>query len=239
MIFLLRHRTLFNYAQPVSFASNILHLEPRNLPWQNILSSKLTIEPKPTIHTSHVDYFGNKVSFCTVEDLHSAMDVLIESTIEILPRPSNPTGGTLWENVQATLRNDLSLEGLDAYQYCFGSPASPIIPEAKTYAMVSCKPKYSVHEVAQDLMHRINTEFTFDPTATTVSTPVQDVLKSKRGVCQDFAHLMISCLRSVGIAARYNSGLYTNHAAHLDKSDWKEPTHPTRGLEFTAPRTAG
>jgi transglutaminase-like putative cysteine protease len=206
MIYHLRHCTTFSYANPVTFVYNILHLKPRALPWQRILRSVLTVTPAPVILSERTDYFGNTASYCTVQHKHNVMKVLIDSIIDVQPRMVPATPGTPWEQVNAVLQADGSQAGLDAFQYCFNSPGLSRSEEARAYALPSCKPGWSVHEVATDLMHRIHAEFTFDAGATDVSTPVLEVLKTRKGVCQDFANLMISCLRSVGLPARYNSG---------------------------------
>jgi len=206
MIYQLRHRTIFEYSAPVTFVYNMLRLKPRELPWQTVKESKLTVSPEPSVLSERIDYFGNNVAFCDIEQKHEVMHVLMESVIDIKPRPAPVLNGVAWDTVRERLRGAKSPAGLDAFQFCFNSPGVSRLPESEAYCMPSCKPGLSAHQVAIDLMQRIHTDFTFDPTATTVSTPVKDVLKNRRGVCQDFAHLMISCLRSVGIPARYISG---------------------------------
>lgn len=206
MIYRLRHRTTFEYAHPVTFVYDVLHLKPRALPWQDVRSSKLTVLPEPAVLSERTDFFGNTATYCSVQETHSTMEVLIESEVEVRPRPPRLSGGTPWEKVKTLLRNDGSKPGLDAFQYCFRSPLIQPLEEALRYAERSCAPGRSVHDVAVDLMQRIHTGFTFDATATNVATPVLEVLRNKRGVCQDFAHLMICCLRSIGLPARYNSG---------------------------------
>ncbi|MDZ8117685.1 transglutaminase family protein [Pontiella agarivorans] len=206
MMYHLRHRTTFEYSNPVTFVYNVLRLKPRTLPWQQIRSSKLTIFPEPAVLAERTDYFGNTVTFCNIEMKHDSMQILMESTVEVQPRPTSTLKGVAWDTVRERLRGATSPEGLDAFQFCFDSEAVSRLAESEDYCRPSCKPGASAHAVAIDLMARIHTDFIFDPTATTVSTPVEDVLKNRRGVCQDFAHLMISCLRSVGIPTRYNSG---------------------------------
>ncbi len=206
MIYHLRHLTAFRYTQPVTFVYNALHLKPRQLPWQNVRSFRLSVEPEPAVLTERIDYFGNTATFFTIQAPHDAMKVLTESVIEVLPRPAPLPSGVIWNSARQAMRADLSAAGLDAYQYSFDSIHAKPLDEARLYAQPSCQPGRSIHAVATDLMHRIHADFTFDPKATTVATPVSDVLKNRRGVCQDFAHLMISCLRSIGLSARYMSG---------------------------------
>jgi transglutaminase-like putative cysteine protease len=206
MLYHLHHRTVFEYEQPVTFVYNLLHLKPRQLPWQTVRASKLTVMPEPAVISERTDYFGNTATYCTVQQKHRTMEVQIESEVEVLPRLVNTAGGIAWQEAESILKQIGTPEGLDAFQFCFDSPGVQRLPETRDYCLPSCLPGRSVHEVAQDLMHRIHADFEFDATATDVATPVLDVLKKRRGVCQDFALLMISCLRSVGIPARYNSG---------------------------------
>lgn len=206
MIYRLIHKTVFEYSSPVTFVYNTLHLKPRPLPWQTVLSSRLTVLPEPATLSEHIDYFGNVATFCAVEDKHDQMQVLIESEVEVRPRPNRSRAGMPWNEVLPKLQHSTVEPDLDAFQFCFDSSIVKRCKEALEYAEKSCATGHSAHDVAVDLMNRIHTEFTFDPVATNVSTPVEEVLRSKRGVCQDFAHLMICCLRSIGLPARYNSG---------------------------------
>ena len=206
MIYHLRHLTSFRYTQPVTFVYNTLHLKPRKLPWQIVKSFQLGIEPEPVVLTERVDYFGNTSTYFTIQTPHEAMKVLTKSVIAVLPRPPALQPGIAWETAPRTMRADTTPNGLDAYQYRFASLYAKPMAEARAYALLSCRPGMPIHAVATDLMTRIDTDFTFDPKATTVATPVLEVLQNRRGVCQDFAHLMISCLRSIGLSARYMSG---------------------------------
>lgn len=207
MIYRLRHSSTFEYSQPVTFVYNLLHLKPRILPWQTGRASTLTVLPEPVVLTEYYDYFGNIVNYCGVQQKHAGMRILIESKVEVTARPPLPaTGGAPWEKSMELLRQLPGPQASEAMQFCFDSPLLSCLPEARDYAMESCAPGRSVHQVAIDLMQRIYKEFKFDPTATTVSTPVAEIIRNRHGVCQDFAHLMICCLRSIGIPARYNSG---------------------------------
>ncbi|VGO12716.1 Protein-glutamine gamma-glutamyltransferase [Pontiella desulfatans] len=206
MIYHLRHLTSFRYTQPVTFVYNTLHLKPRELPWQTIKSFRLEIEPEPVVLSERIDYFGNSATFFMIQTPHDAMKVLTQSVIEVLPRMPAAQTSIAWDTAQRTMRADTTPNGLDAYQYSFASLYAKPLEKARAYALPSCRPGMSIHAVATELMTRINTDFTFDPKATTVATPVEDVLQNRRGVCQDFAHLMVSCLRSIGLSARYMSG---------------------------------
>ena len=206
MKYRIRHSTTFEYAHPVTFVYNVLHLKPRTLPWQSVHSAALSISPKPAVLNEGIDYFGNETTYCTVQDKHLTMQVLMESEVEVRARTISQLAAPAWNTVRETLQRDFSPQGIEAFQYCFDSPGAQRSEAARVYAQTSCQPARSTHEVATDLMHRIHAEFEFDATATNVSTPIHEVLEKRKGVCQDFAHLMVACLRSIGIPARYNSG---------------------------------
>ena len=207
MIYRLRHCTTFEYSQQVTFVYNLLHLKPRQLPWQSGHTSRLTVQPEPSVLMEYTDYFGNIVTYCGVQQKHETMRVLIESEIEVTARHERRTdGGTPWEKSAEILRQPRNPIAVRAAQFLHNSSLLTSSDPARDYARPSCTPGRTIHEVAIDLMHRIKQDFIFDPASTTVSTPVETVLQQRRGVCQDFAHLMICCLRSTGIAARYNSG---------------------------------
>lgn len=206
MIYHLRHLTSFRYTQPVTFVYNTLHLTPRELPWQKVQRFELDIEPEPAVRTERIDYFGNTATFFMIQTPHDAMKVLARSTIEVLPRIPAALPSIPWDAARNAMRADTTPNGLDACQYSFASLYAKPMAEARAYALPSCRPGMGIHAVATELMARIKTDFIFDPKATTVATPVAEVLKTRRGVCQDFAHLMIACLRSVGLSARYMSG---------------------------------
>ncbi len=206
MIYRVRHCTTFEYAQPVTFVYNLLHLKPRPLPWQTGHASRLTVLPEPAVLSEHRDFFGNILTYCAVQQKHDAMRILIESEIEVMSRPAPPADGTPWKQSMEALHRMQGSACCDALQFSFDSKLLKSSALARDYALASCTPDRTIHAVAIDLMRRIHSDFTFDPTSTNVATPVAEVFEKRRGVCQDFAHIMISCLRSVGIAARYNSG---------------------------------
>jgi transglutaminase-like putative cysteine protease len=163
---------------------------------------ELQIEPVPAVVRSHEDYFGNTVDFFIVERAHSELTVRSTSMVSVLSRP-RPASATTppWE--EAREYDALPLEALE----CLFDSASIAVSDAVAgYAHPSFAPGRPLLEAVEDLMSRIHADFTFDPKATTVTTPLRDVLTLRRGVCQDFARLGIACLRSHGLAARYVSG---------------------------------
>jgi len=200
------HETSYHYDSPVSLSRQQLHLTPRDCTWQRCLAHEILIEPEPTLTLSRLDPFGNPVRQFAIEAPHGELIVRAESRIEILPRPSLLDASPPWEEVQRALAYKTMPVQLEANSLLFESPYVRVKREFATYARPCFTPRRPLLDAVQALMNRIHSEFEFDPEATTVSTPVLKVLEDKRGVCQDFAHLMLSCLRSLGLGARYVSG---------------------------------
>ncbi|MDH3600024.1 MAG: transglutaminase family protein, partial [Candidatus Tectomicrobia bacterium] len=147
------------------------------------------------------------VTFFTLQEPHDALTMTANSMVEVraLETPA-PHDIPAWEEVRDYLRQDRSRTGLEAYQYAFDSPYVPTIPAIMTYALASFPAGRPLLEAVRDLTRRISRDFTYDARATSVGTPLSDVLRERHGVCQDFAHLEIACLRALGLAARYVSG---------------------------------
>ena len=207
MIYDVSHRTTYRYSTPVSFSHHVLHLVPRSFARQTARRTMLSITPTPTVHTSSTDSFGNALTFITLQDRHTELTLHAKSVIEVFaPRRPDPAATVPWETLYPDLSVDTGAATLDALQFAFASPYVPISPELEAYARISFVPDRPVLEAALDLTARIFTEFVYDPTATTVSTPVGTVFAHRRGVCQDFAHLEIACLRALRLPARYVSG---------------------------------
>jgi transglutaminase-like putative cysteine protease len=168
--------------------------------------------PEPGVYSQHVDFFGNTVTFFAVQEPHRALTVTARSTVEVTPHAGlSPDHTPAWETVRDTLRHDRSTVGLEAYQYLFDSPHITCSARLRHYAAASFRPGQPLFAAVLDLTRRIHTDFTYDPQATSVCTPVHDVLRARRGVCQDFAQVQIGCLRSLGLAARYVSGYLVTH----------------------------
>lgn len=207
MIYEVSHRTTYTYAYPVSISHHVLHLLPRQCPHQVTGDTALEVAPAPTVRHEDLDYFGNPVTFLTIQQGHTELTLRALSFVDVRPRTvPDPAATPPWDDVLAVLDEDRAVETLDAVQYRFASPYTPIDPDLLAYARASFRPGRPVLEAARDLAHRIHRDFTYDPTATTVTTPVPEVFRLRRGVCQDFAHLQLACLRGLGLAARYVSG---------------------------------
>lgn len=208
MIYRVQHVTTYSYAEPVLVAHHIAHLRPRDLPGQICHRSVLRIHPQPTgIDEHESDYFGNTIAFFTLHDPHRSLTVEATSRVEIIERDlPAPESTPPWESVRAQLAADLDEPVLEAREFCFDSPLVARSDMLAQFAEPAFAPGRPILEATSALMHRIFEEFTYDPEATSVSTPLDQVLAERRGVCQDFAHLGIACLRSFGLAARYVSG---------------------------------
>jgi transglutaminase-like putative cysteine protease len=207
MKYRIMHKTGYNYSAPASLSQNELFLYPRQTPTQEVLDCQLSIVPEPQYLHRRIDYFGNTVHVFMVQHPHNELAMSATSIVRT-SRPITPAPETTiaWENVvQRLAAHQQSIE-LEASQFVFASPMITVNSSAIDYAQLSFAPGTPVLTGAVDLVRRIFTEFAYDKSASTVDTTVEQVLVNKKGVCQDFAHLAISCLRGLGLAARYVSG---------------------------------
>lgn len=207
MIYTLRHRTTYRYGRPVRFASCSLRLRPRDGDGQVVQSSAVTITPSPASAVTRRDYFGIEALGITVDVPHTEFDVEAVSRVEVSrPEPPAPESGLPWDEVRDAVVASRDL-GADApIHFLFPSTRVPLVPEVTDYARVSFVAGRSAYGAANDLMHRIRTDFRFDARATNVHTPLAEAFALKAGVCQDFAHVMIAGLRGMGLPAAYVSG---------------------------------
>lgn len=205
------HDTTYDYAQPVRLSRQVLHLSPREVPWQTCLAHSLEISPDAEMLAEASDAFGNPVRAFCIEDDHESLFVQASSHVRVSARAlPDELASPRWEDVKERLSYRAgrwpSVDDLDATRFLFESPRVRNKRELADWAR-ACFPKDTPLLVgARALMRRIHAEIAFDPKATNVSTRVMEVFEKRRGVCQDFAHLMLSCLRSLGLAARYVSG---------------------------------
>jgi transglutaminase-like putative cysteine protease len=196
------HSTEYAYSTSVSVSHHIARLTPRAMPHQDCLDHRLHIDPEPAVRGEHVDYFGNVAIFFAMQGGHRNLRVIAHSRVRVLPRRLPPAADTPpWEAA-----TDQSVLPLEAVECLFDSPSIRRSSDFAAYAQPSFPPGRSLMEALGDLTHRIHAEFSFEPGATNVATQLPEVLRLRRGVCQDFARLQIACLRSIGVAARYISG---------------------------------
>jgi transglutaminase-like putative cysteine protease len=207
MVYQIVHRTTYKYAHAVSVGNHVACLTPRMLPGHRCERSELRITPAPATRTERLDYFGNQLTFFSIQEPHEKLVVVARSFVTIDENAGPwPVESLPWEQVEKILPNDNSATGLSAYQFVFESPRIRAHEQFATYARQSFTPGRPFAEALLDLTARINRDFVFDSKVTNVRTPPEEVFRKRRGVCQDFAHLQIACLRSLKLAARYVSG---------------------------------
>jgi transglutaminase-like putative cysteine protease len=205
------HETVYKYTAPVNISRQIAHLTPREISWQKVISHKLIVSPEPGERSEGVDYFGNPYSRMMVDTPHDALCVRAESEVIVLPHsPAPGAASPPWETALAVPGVWDRTTKLDVEQYRTPSPAVPVLNSTRDYARRNFTEKRPWLEAMLELTQRIRREFKYDIKATNVSTSVEEVLEHRSGVCQDFAHLMLSCLRSLGLPARYVSGYVLN-----------------------------
>ena len=207
MKYSITHKTTYRYSTAVHQSFHLLHLSPRNVPHQTLIRHRITTSPHLDLRHDLTDFFGNPYSILAVEKDHNALIVEAFSELDVASVPSLDLAKTGdWKQLALDRSATNSTMPPDVVQYAVASRHGRRLASLADFAMPSFPPGQPVQLGAQDLMRRIHEEFTFDASATDVSTPVETVLKDRRGVCQDFAHLMISALRSINLPARYVSG---------------------------------
>jgi len=207
MLYKVHHRTCYGYSEPVMLSHNLAHLRPVSDERQKLRSFSLVIRPDPRGISGHIDSFGNHVHFVQVQEGHREFVVDCESELEVLPpRWPDPSATPPWETIALGIGHRPSGQEALVAGFRHASPFVPILEPCRELALSSFLPGRAVLEAALDLTRRIPKEFQYSPHSTSVATPVAEVLRTKRGVCQDFAHLMLSGLRSLGLPSRYVSG---------------------------------
>ncbi|ANI52289.1 transglutaminase family protein [Pseudomonas sp. DR 5-09] len=204
------HDTCYRYDSPVSLAQQLAHLWPRECDWQRCSEQQLLISPQPTTRRDEQDVFGNPLTRLAFERPHDELQVNARLTVEVLARPvvdfQQSPAWELTRNALTYSSQPLSASLLEVCRYRFQSPYVHLKRSFVEFSE-SCFPAGRPLMLGvQALMQKIFSEFTFDAEATQVATPLVEVLERRRGVCQDFAHLMLACVRSRGLAARYVSG---------------------------------
>jgi transglutaminase-like putative cysteine protease len=206
----IRHKTTFSYEEIVSVSHHVLHLAPRWHPQQTCLESQTIVVPKPAVSSSSEDYFGNPVQHLTIQQPHKQLVVDAHARVEVRAAAEAPKldASPPWETVSAELAGSAALA---AFEYAFASPYVADNEAIREYTLLSFTPQRPILAAAMELTSRIFSEFRYRGGVSDVSTPVADVFAMRQGVCQDFAHLEIACLRSLGLAARYVSGYLLTH----------------------------
>lgn len=202
------HETLYRYPLRVEQAHHLGYLRPLDLPNQRLERFSLVIEPEPSHCITEQDIYGNSRSIFELYAPHESLRVCAVSRVLVTPRFGglDVSRSRPWEQVARELRYVSGGSFRREVEFVFASPYVPIHAELRDYALASFTPGRTLADSAIDLMHRIHEDFTYESYSTDVSTPVLEAFQTRRGVCQDFAHVMIGCLRAVGLAARYISG---------------------------------
>jgi transglutaminase-like putative cysteine protease len=201
------HRTTYTYGDAVSTSHHEAHLAPRDGESQRTLAHDVAISPSPSVRRERFDFFGNRALHFSIREPHRTLEVLAVSLVELSALPPPVLAAPpAWEEVRDRLATDRRRDVLDAYALSFDSPLVRGGPEVRDYAASSFTPGRPLLDAVRDLTTRIHADFHYDTEATEVATPVKEVLRRRRGVCQDFAHLQIACLRAFGLAGRYVSG---------------------------------
>ncbi len=207
------HETRYTYQGAVSLSQQYLHLSPLNFRYQHVLSQHITILPAVADSVDGQDYFGNATRHFSITVPHQVLIVQSEFAVELARRPAMEQLKTSlpWELLRDTLLQSKNRATQQACQFLFASPHVSCSRQLQEYALISFTPGRPQLEAAMDLTRRIFEDFEFDGKATEISTPLEEVFIGRRGVCQDFAHLMIGCLRSIGLPACYMSGYILTH----------------------------
>lgn len=204
MRYRLRHVTRYTYGSPVDLAAHMVHLRPRPIPGQRIISDTVTTDPPPARRRDGVDHFGNRVTWLFIDLSHAEFELTAESLVEVAFPPPPPALETQpWEDIAEAARGQ---EGWRASEFRFNSPMAPAQEDARAYAARSFAPNRPILDALLEFNTRINQDFAYRSGSTSISTPVAEVMHRRIGVCQDFSHVMISALRGLGLPARYVSG---------------------------------
>ncbi|MCD4533281.1 transglutaminase family protein [Nocardioides sp. cx-169] len=213
MRYRVRHSTTYTYDDQVTDSLGVAHLVPRPLPWQRVATYDVTVTPQASDLTQDLDYYGNLATYFQVVRPHR--ELVVEATSEVDVAPAEVPAQALaepWERLRPLLRPDRA-GAWPATDFALASSQVEQVPAAREYAAASFTPGRPAGDAVTDLMHRIHDDFEYDATATTVTSTVQDILDRRAGVCQDYAHLTLACLRAHGLAGRYVSGYLATEPA--------------------------
>ncbi len=206
MIYQATHTTRYTYEGPVSHCLSEARLTPRLLPNQDLRDWNILVSPKPSNLLSRKDYFGNAVTSFAVLEPHDCFTITATSLVEVRPNHYQLDFSPPWEEARELISAAPTDELLNANEFIWESPFVPRLAELSDFVKPILRPNRPLLAAALDLMQAIHREFEYKPESTSIETPLSQVLESRKGVCQDFSHVMIGALRSQGLAARYVSG---------------------------------
>jgi len=209
------HVTEYNYSARVELGHHVAHLTPRTDDHQSVDRCELSIDPAPNDLRNGIDAFGNVRSYFSIFSPHERLRVKARSRVRVRDRyrDLDPTASSAWEAVRDSLQYRAGRPYSPASEFVFASPYVPRDRELARYALASFAPARPLTQAAIELMHRVHADFRYCPESTEISTPVLQAFRERTGVCQDFSHVMIGCLRSIGLSARYVSGYLVDSEA--------------------------
>jgi transglutaminase-like putative cysteine protease len=206
MEYSVRHRTTYRYAQDVSYSRHLMHLAPRDTATQKVANFELIVSPVSAVRVRGKDYFGNSTDRLALYEPHAVVDIVAVSRVAAVAPPERDADASApWEEMRGYLET-MHADTYDIVQYMFDSPLTAFTADLAAYAETSFTPGRPLLAGAHDLMSRIHRDFRYDTTVTDAATPVDRVFEIRAGVCQDFAHVAIAAMRSLGLPARYVSG---------------------------------
>ena len=206
------HRTTYHYGEPVTTAHHEARLSPRDREHQRVLNHEVEVVPQPEAYRRRFDYFGNRTLNFSLSEPHRSLQVTARSLVDLTRMPPPALDASpAWDVVRQRLHDDRHRDVLDAYSMTFNSPRVAISDTLRAYAEPSFPEGRPLFQGVRDLVSRIHADFRYDGNATEIHTPLEHVMRERSGVCQDFAHVAIGCLRSLGLPARYVSGYLLTH----------------------------
>ena len=212
MIFQVSHRTTYHYTAPVAQAHHLVHLTPRPHERQRVVQHDIIVEPVPASRSDFTDYFGNPASTIALASSHSELLIHSESIVEVsTPGPVDLSASLPWDRTSQDMAPAKKIAEIEAAQFLMPSHHTQITSGLIEFAKPSFTPGRPIFECAHELTERIHTEFAYDGSATDIATTTDKLLTIRRGVCQDFAHLLIASMRAFGLPARYVSGYILTH----------------------------
>ncbi|MBS7539551.1 transglutaminase family protein [Ancylobacter lacus] len=219
--------TAYGYAYPVPVARHVVRMVPVDRPRQRVVASRFTVEPEPVEWTESFDFFGNRVAHIRIESAHTSFTVRTQARVEVDPADlPDPEATPAWEAIRQSVAESLDLGPDSPVHHIFPSPLVRICEEITVWTAESFPAGRAVLDGAVDLMERLHREFTYDSKATEVTTPPEEAFAMRRGVCQDFAHIMIAGLRGLGLPAAYVSGfLRTEPPPGKERLQGADATH--------------
>ena len=222
------HITRYQYDEQVEMANHLAFMSPRTQDGQCVESLEWQISPQPDYLSHSTDTFGNIRSNFALSKTHNELTICVKSQVRVEPMPwdTNTIAARSWESVRDQLRQQGEHDFLDAREFVYDSPLACKLEPFYQYALTSFTPDRNIQTAAMDLMQRIFQDFSFSASATEVDTPALQSFERRAGVCQDFSHIMISCFRSLGLAAKYMSGyLLTNPAPGMTRLRGADVSH--------------